>query len=325
MTYAASPTRRRRSTKAEMQTFRTELHHLVAEDWPMTVRHSFYRAVATGLVDKTEAEYGRVQRQLVAMRRDWWNLKKFRENAFDVLGMMLGSDSRETDVLDWLTTPGGAERARTTVPFDWIADNTRWTRKPTTFDSMEAALKNTAETYRRALWNDADEYVEVWCESDSIAGVIYDETDEWDVPLQVVRGMSSISYLYAAAQNIVETGKPAHLYYFGDYDKTGMDIDRNVEKDIREFAGDAEIYFERVAITSEQIEELNLPTKPSAKHRDFPNTVELEAIPPATLRRLVRGCIEQHVDPDLLAGIEVAEASEREVLTEIYETARGAA
>ena len=62
--YGASRTRRPRSTKAEMQEFRAALHNLVREGQPMTVRHAFYRAVVTGLVDKTESEYGRVQRQL---------------------------------------------------------------------------------------------------------------------------------------------------------------------------------------------------------------------------------------------------------------------
>jgi hypothetical protein len=293
-----------------MQAFRQRLHGLVEADWPMTVRHAFYLAVADGLVEKTEKEYGRVQRQLALMRRDSWSIQN-------------GS------WLEWPRQPGVAldewARFRTAIPFEWIADTTRWVRRPRTFDSMDAALKNTMETYRRSLWNEAPEYVEIWCESDSIAGVIYEETAEWDVPLQVVRGMSSISYLYSAAQNIVRTGKPAFLYYFGDYDKTGMDIDRNVERDIRDFAGDAEIYFERVAITPLQIDAWELPTKPSSKHKDFPDTVELEAVPPDQLRGLVRDCIEQHVDPRRLRAIEAAEESERELLGQIYETYRGGA
>ena len=48
------------------------------------------------------------------------------------------------------------------IPFDWIADNTRWMRKPRTFSSMEAALQNTARTYRRAPWDNQDVYVEIW-------------------------------------------------------------------------------------------------------------------------------------------------------------------
>ena len=52
------------------------------------------------------------------------------------------------------------------LPYDWLADNTRWQRKPRTFDSVEDALRNTAAFYRKALWNEADSYVEIWLEKD---------------------------------------------------------------------------------------------------------------------------------------------------------------
>jgi hypothetical protein len=41
------------------------------------------------------------------------------------------------------------------IPFNWISDATRWMRKPTSFDSIEAALQETVRTYRRAVWRDA--------------------------------------------------------------------------------------------------------------------------------------------------------------------------
>jgi hypothetical protein len=45
------------------------------------------------------------------------------------------------------------------VPFGWISDNTRWMRKPRTFSSAEQALRLTAQTYRRAIWDNQDVYV----------------------------------------------------------------------------------------------------------------------------------------------------------------------
>lgn len=68
--------------------------------------------------------------------------------------------------------------------FDWIADNTRWMRKPVSFDSIDEAPADVAAIYRRALWSSSSVLVEVWCESDSTANT----TDEWDVPLMVTRG-----------------------------------------------------------------------------------------------------------------------------------------
>src|SRR5262249_17037909 len=151
------------------------------------------------------------------------------------------------------------------VPFGWIADNTRWMRKPGTFSSIEQALRRTAETYRRSLWDDQEVYVEVWLEKDALAGVLYQETGQWDVPLMVTRGYPSLSYLNEAAEAIIAVDKPAFIYYFGDYDPSGLDITRGVEEGLGEFDPDADIRFQRVAVTTDQIEEWNLPTRPTKK------------------------------------------------------------
>ena len=49
---------------------------------------------------------------------------------------------------------------------------------------------------------------------------------EWDVPLMVTRGYPSLSYLHSAAQTIrhmaEECDKRTVLYYFGDYDPSGL-------------------------------------------------------------------------------------------------------
>jgi hypothetical protein len=55
------------------------------------------------------------------------------------------------------------------MPFDWIADNTRWMRKPRKFTSLEAALEHTAGHYRRDLWADTEAYVEIWIDKDALA------------------------------------------------------------------------------------------------------------------------------------------------------------
>jgi hypothetical protein len=101
------------------------------------------------------------------------------------------------------------------IPFDWIADNTRWMRKPTTYSSLDEALQETARTYRRALWDTQDAHVEIWLEKEALAGVIYEDTYRFDVPLMITRGYSSLSFLHAAAEEIARKGKPAYLYSRG--------------------------------------------------------------------------------------------------------------
>lgn len=205
------------------------------------------------------------------------------------------------------------------IPFGWIADNTRWMRKPTTFDSLEAALQDTVQCYRRSLWRDQPAYVEVWLEKDALAGVLYEVTEHWDVPLMVTRGYPSITYLHEAAEAIAECGKPAHIYYFGDHDPSGLDIPRKVEAGLREFAPFADIHFQRVAVLPEQIEEFQLPTRPTKKTDSRSKTfegesVEVDAIPPAQLRELARDSIVQHVNRRALRVMRVAEESERTLL-----------
>ena len=85
------------------------------------------------------------------------------------------------------------------LPYSWIADNTRWMRKPRTFSSLEDALRSTAQHYRRNVWDDLDDYVEIWLEKDALAGVLMEETWVWDVPLMVTRGYPSLTYIYEAA------------------------------------------------------------------------------------------------------------------------------
>lgn len=227
------------------------------------------------------------------------------ENEYDTIGRLLVQMRRARE-----------------LPFGWIADNTRWMRKPTTFDSLEAALQDTAECYRRSLWREQPVYTEVWLEKDALSGVLYKVTGAWDVPLMVTRGYPSLTYLHEAAEAIADCGKPAYIYYFGDHDPSGLDIPRKVEAGLREFAPQAEIHFQRVAVTPEQITEFQLPTRPTKKtdsrSKHFEGeSVEVDAIPPAKLRALARQCIERHVDRHALKIMQIAEKSERTLLQRI--------
>lgn len=175
------------------------------------------------------------------------------------------------------------------IAFNTIADNTRWMRKPKTHTSLRSMLGESRKLYRRALWNDQEAYCEVWLEKDALAGVLLPETAEFDVPLMVTRGYFSVSYLYEAGSAIAAECKPTFIYYFGDHDPSGRDITRATESGLREFAPGAEIHFERVAVTQEQIELLKLPTRPTkvtdSRCKNFDGeSVEVDAIPPTLLR-----------------------------------------
>ena len=251
---------------------------------PFTVRQAFYRLTTMSAVEKSEAGYRRVQREILRLRRE-----------------------------------GG-------IPYRYVTDNTRIRRKPDTFDDLSEALEDTARFYRQSVWRDINAHVEIWCEKDALAGVMFPETNVYDVPLFCARGYSSETYAYNAAQEMRATGKPGFVYYFGDFDPSGWDMAENLEQKLRQF--NPGVVFERVAVNPDQIADLNLPERPTKKtdtrHKRFAErfgsqaaSVELDAIDPATLRRMVREHIEQHIPAGHLAAIEREEQAARESLAEL--------
>ncbi len=285
--YGSSPTRRSRRTADDMKKIRAELFRVLLVHKPMTVRQVYYQMVSRGVIDKTETEYkSTVCRLLSDMRREG------------------------------------------VIPYGWITDNTRLMRKPRTHSSLADALDDMQTFYRRAIWDDQDAYVEVWLEKDALSGVLYPVTSKWDVPLMVTRGYPSLSFLHDAAETIDSWERPAYLYYFGDHDPSGVDIPRAVEEGIREMAPEAEIHFERVAVNRSQIEEWSLPTRPTKKtdtrSKNFEGeSVEVDAIEPGRLRRMVENCITQHIDSDALDRLQTAERAEKDTLKAISAGASG--
>ena len=217
----------------------------------------------------------------------------------------------------------GLMRENGLIPYGWIADNTRWQIKPRTDRSLADALTRWQGAYRRDLWADQPDYVEIWVEKDALAGVISPITIEYDVPLYVCRGYSSMTFLYEAAEYLKELGKPTYIYHFGDFDPSGVDAAYKVRDGLVRHGAD--IHFFRVAVTPDQITSLNLPTRETKKKdprsREWGDkpSVELDAVPAPILRGLVRQCIERHVDPLTLARTRLLEQRERESLAEFTE------
>ena len=280
--YHASPIKRPRvrATRNQVEQRRADLLQIVYGARPCTVRQVFYQATVRGIVEKSEAGYGKVQHDLVLMRR---------------------ADE---------------------LPYNWLADNTRWQRKPRTFDGVADAVTQTAKFYRKALWTHADCYVEIWLEKDALAGVVLPITDLYDVPLMVARGYASLSFLHSAAEDINELDVPTYIYHLGDYDPSGVNAGEKIEETLREMAPDAEIHFERLAVNPSQIQAWDLPTRPTkisdSRSKGFGEiSVELDAIDPERLRALVRAAIEQHLPAEQYKILKIAEDSERALIKQL--------
>jgi hypothetical protein len=192
-------------------------------------------------------------------------------------------------------------------------------RKPRSHDSIRDALAETARTYRRNLWRDANAYVEIWIEKDALAGVVYPVTALNDVPLMVTRGFSSETFAYNAIDAHGDDWRDLYVYALFDFDRSGQDAANALKEKLERFAigKPFEVIFENLALTQEQIEAHELPTRPPKRKtiadRRWPHDIacELDALPPDTLRALVQHAIERHLPPAQFEKAKVAEESER--------------
>lgn len=285
--YGTSQIKRNRRTSAEMDDMLAEFRQIAGrEEGQITIRHLFYRLVGLRVIEKTELAYKGLCSHLSKWRR-----------------------SEE-------------------IPWSAFANNTRWHIRRETFNDIQDALKNTVENYRRNLWSTQPFYIEVWVEKDSIAGIVANTANSFGVPVFVARGFASLSSLYSAANTFREatdSGKTAAIYHLGDCDPSGVAAGDSV---LRAFRDDfkVDLEFIRAAVTEEQIETLELPTR-TVKTSDSRaatweggECVELDSMPPAEIRQLVQSRTIQHINIHEWQTLQKPEELERETLRKIWRT-----
>jgi hypothetical protein len=77
-------------------------------------------------------------------------------------------------------------------------------RQPAVYTGLGDFIERHQDAYRRDIWAELSEYVEIWVEKEALAGVFYSVTSRFGVPLMVSRGFASESYLYSAAETITD-------------------------------------------------------------------------------------------------------------------------
>ena len=214
------------------------------------------------------------------------------------------------------------------LPFAWIVDNARSRHELQTFTGVDHALEELARYYRRDLTAESEWRVEVWCESDSIAGALMSVVNEFDVPLCPIRGQCSLSFAHEAAELWNADGRDVAVIYVGDLDLAGIEIEESLVDKLRDWV-EPTLWFRRIGVTPEQADEFGLPGDPIANASEkkkqkaealafcYDREVQAEALDPVELRRVLRFWIEKFVDDDQLAALHEAETVERAQLRQI--------
>lgn len=237
-----------------------------------------------------------------------------------VRGILDKTESKYCQLSAWLVKA----RDDGLVPYESLVDNSRDTIMPQTYRSIQEALDDVADSYRRAMWDDVDEHVEIAVEKDALSGVLEEVTMRYDTPLVPGRGYTSKTLLHDTVERIEQIGKPTFIYYLGDFDPSGCDACRSYEERLRDEGLD--VTFKSIAVTESQISKWRLPSN-GPPNRDDPRTpgwisqygsqretVQLDAISPARLRSLVEKAIRRHLSDDVIAQVQATEERERERL-----------
>lgn len=289
--YRASPLKRVRRTKSELDVLDNQIIEVLSQDHPQSVRHVFYRMTDPRLaasVEKSDRGYRHIQDRCVKLRRSG------------------------------------------RIPYGWFADLSRRGYFTHTYSSAADFITKMQSLYRADIWTQSDFWCEVWCESRSIASVLLDLCNELAVDLYPCGGFSSLSFVHDAASSYAwrEERKPLIVYYIGDYDPAGVMIDVSLERELREHLPEGmALHFERIGINASQIEQYNLPTKPRKKldkrSPELTFTVEAEAMPAQILRDILRDKVESLLPQQALHAARVAEESERDHLSLVVSAMRG--
>ena len=166
-------------------------------------------------------------------------------------------------------------------------------------------LENCLEYFELPRWLNQKNYVEVWLEKEALSGLFQQTTSDLHVRLAPCRGYPSLTFMYEASKVLKTIPEPITILYFGDFDPSGMDIERHIQERFIQFGIDAKVI--RIGITREQIDQYNIPPMPTKKsdartasfmeeHGDI--AVELDALEPDTLQKMIKDNVLNYFDKD---------------------------
>lgn len=262
-------------------------------DYRPTLRQVFYRLVAALLIPNTEGNYKQLSRTLVFAREEGTiNPLAFQDRVRSNQGGDAGFDSPD--------------------------------------EFIEAALlqfKETSDQYTRPLWSSQQTMPIIWLEKDALFTPVMTTASKYRVKVYAARGYSSFTAVYEAAQDI-DGIMPIKVLQLTDFDPSGEDMVRDLESRLTRY-GARDFELEKIALTSDQVSTLGLPPMPAKKndprYEQFAasygdQAVELDALPPGDLDRIIASAIEDLIDYNAWdAELEQAEQEQKVVRQRIDE------
>lgn len=188
----------------------------------------------------------------------------------------------------------------------------------TSIGDAKAQVKAWMESYHLKKWENQPEYIEVWIEKKALQGVFESPCRTASVGLAPCKGYPSLTFINDAMgrfNDAIEREQTPVMLYFGDFDPSGEDIPRAIKENLSKMGCDIEV--ERVALHQTQITEMNLPSVPAkltdtrTKNWGGAGVVELDAVEPKTLSRMVESAIYTHFDDKLYSDLKEREEAER--------------
>ena len=206
-------------------------------------------------------------------------------------------------------------REQEDVPVNCLEDRSRRIlgRGDTGYDSAEdylkqklSGLQDSWKSFSMPMWEDQPVYLLISLEKDALSRLVSRVGNKYSVRTFPTRGYPSFSYVQTMA-NYMQTrlaGKPTVVLYFGDFDPSGVDIERDLEDRLGRY-GAENFKVKRIALTVDQIKEHRLPPMPvkrsdaraegfMAEHGD--KSVELDALDPNLLQRTVEKAIRSNIN-----------------------------
>jgi hypothetical protein len=251
---------------------------LLEQFHPMTLRQLHYTIFSAAKIEyeNTQRDYKRLGHHTTTARR-------------------LYRDLQLAGCADLLELPN-------IIPGKWIVDETRAAVTVSVWDNLEGYLDTVKESYRRDNWQTQPHYVEVWSEKGTVLGSLRPLAKELGVTLRFCKGYGSMGMESRIGENFELIVKPITVFFLGDHDPSGQDLERDINKRARKASG-KNFTMERLAIHPEDLRLFNLPPQKikdkdsraagfKRKFGDKAPTVELDALPVDELRRRVREAIE---------------------------------